>query len=71
MEQKTRAQIIKELSEKYNCSIHVTPCFIINTKHLQLNPFRLQLWAKEIVSINKYIFINNINNITNFTFITD
>jgi len=46
----TRAQVINELSEKYRCSIHLTPCFIINSKHLQLNPYRLQLWAREIVS---------------------
>jgi|KBSSwiStaDraftv2_1062776.scaffolds.fasta_scaffold292751_2 hypothetical protein len=54
-DQKNRAQVISELSEKYKCSIHLTPCFIINTKHLQLNPYRLQLWASEIVS-KKYIY---------------
>ncbi|CAG8604157.1 9457_t:CDS:2, partial [Diversispora eburnea] len=47
--QMTRAQVINGLSEKYRCSIHLIPCFIINSKHLQLNLYRLQLWARKIV----------------------
>jgi hypothetical protein len=49
-EERTRAEIISALCEKYKCDLHTTPCYIQNNRHLQLNPARLQLWAREIVS---------------------
>jgi hypothetical protein len=49
-EEKTKAEIIAALCEKYKCDLHKTPCFIQENRHLQLNPARLQLWAREIVS---------------------
>ena len=49
-EEKTRAETIAALCEKYKCDLHKTPCFIQENRHLQLNPARLQLWAREIVS---------------------
>jgi hypothetical protein len=49
-EEKTRAETIAVLCEKYKCNLHKTPCFIQENCHLQLNPARLQLWAREIVS---------------------
>ena len=44
-EEKVRSEVISTLCEKYKCSIHKTPCFIQDDRHLQLNPARLQLWA--------------------------
>ncbi|RIA90171.1 hypothetical protein C1645_823669 [Glomus cerebriforme] len=44
-EEKTRAEIISVLCEKYRCNLHLTPCYIQDSHHLQLNPARLQLWA--------------------------
>lgn len=49
-EEKTRAETIAILCEKYKCNLHTTPCFVQENRHLQLNPARLQLWAREIVS---------------------
>jgi hypothetical protein len=49
-EEKTRAETIAALCEKYKCDLHNTPCFTQENRHLQLNPARLQLWAREIVS---------------------
>jgi hypothetical protein len=49
-EEKTRSEVIATLCEKYKCHLHVTPCYIQENQHLQLNPARLQLWAREIVS---------------------
>lgn len=54
-EEKTKAETITALREKYKCNIHQTSCFIQENRHLQLNPARLQLWAREIVS-NFYLF---------------
>ncbi|POG66026.1 hypothetical protein GLOIN_2v1880119 [Rhizophagus irregularis DAOM 181602=DAOM 197198] len=34
----------------YKCDLHSTPCFIQDGRHLQLNPSRLQLWAREIIN---------------------
>ena len=48
--ERTRTEIIAMLCEKYRCSLHKTPCYIQNNRHLQLNSARLQLWAREIVS---------------------
>ena len=49
--ERTRAKTITNLCEKYKCELHKTPCFVQENRHLQLNPARLQLWAREIVSI--------------------
>ncbi|PKB99025.1 hypothetical protein RhiirA5_430392 [Rhizophagus irregularis] len=49
-EERTRAEIISVLCEKYKCNLHTTPCYIQDNRHLQLNPARLQLWAREIVN---------------------
>ena len=49
-EEKTRAETIANLCKKYKCDIHQTPCLIQDNCHLQLNPARLHLWAREIVS---------------------
>ena len=54
-EEKTKAETITALREKYKCNIHQTSCFVQENRHLQLNPARLQLWAREIVS-NFYLF---------------
>ncbi|CAB5292799.1 unnamed protein product [Rhizophagus irregularis] len=51
-EEQTRAGIIAALCEKYKCDMHNTPCFIQENRHLQLNPARLQLWAREIHNKN-------------------
>jgi coproporphyrinogen III oxidase-like Fe-S oxidoreductase len=48
-EEKLRAEVISKLCEKYKCDIHMTSCYIEHDKHLQLNPARLQLWARDIV----------------------
>ena len=56
-EEKIRSEVITTLCEKYKCNMHTTPCFIQDGRHLQLNPARLQLWAREIVIIN-HKFIN-------------
>lgn len=66
-EEKTRAEAISTLCEKYKCELHKTPCFIQENRHLQLNPARLQLWAREIVSnsdfgILIFAFIFNYDN---------
>lgn len=53
-EEKSKAETITALREKYKCNIHQTSCYIQENRHLQLNPARLQLWAREIVS-NFYI----------------
>jgi hypothetical protein len=55
-EERTRAEIISVLCEKY---IHSTPCYVQVSRYLQLiNPARLQLWAREIVSyFTKLVFI--------------
>ncbi|PKY59814.1 hypothetical protein RhiirA4_482887 [Rhizophagus irregularis] len=49
-EEKTRSEVISTLCEMYKCNIHTTPCFIQDDRHLQLNPARLQLWAREIIN---------------------
>jgi hypothetical protein len=48
-EEKSRAEVISGLCARYKCDIHMTPCYVENNKHLQLNPARLQLWARDIV----------------------
>jgi hypothetical protein len=48
-EEKTRSEVISTLCDIYKCNIHTTPCYIQDNRHLQLNPARLQLWAREIV----------------------
>lgn len=48
-DEKTRAEVITALCVKYKCDTHTTPCYIQDHRHLQLNPARLQLWAREIV----------------------
>lgn len=72
-EDKTRAETIAILCEKYKCNLHITPCFIQENRHLQLNPARLQLWAREIVSKlnlfqtkNQFYFLLYNFNYTNF-----
>ena len=59
-EERAKSEVISTLSEIYKCNIHVTPCFIQDNRHLQLNPARLQLWAREIVSFqhNTVYYIN-------------
>ena len=54
-EEKKRSEVIAILCEKYKCNMHVIPCFIQDNRHLQLNPARLQLWAREIVCL---LFLN-------------
>jgi hypothetical protein len=54
-EETTRAEVVSTLCEIYKCDMHTTPCFIQDDKHLQLNPARLQLWAREIVSFSMQI----------------
>ncbi|CAG8636190.1 6675_t:CDS:2, partial [Dentiscutata heterogama] len=44
-----QAQVIMELRNKYKCSQHVTPCYVEDEHHLQLNAARLTLWAHDIV----------------------
>ena len=44
-----RSEVIAALYAKYKCVTHGTPCYIQDNRHLQLNPARLQLWAREIV----------------------
>lgn len=58
-EEQTKAETIAALCEKYKCDVHKTPCYIQENRHLQLNPARLQLWAREIVSnlIRKLILL--------------
>ncbi|PKY50703.1 hypothetical protein RhiirA4_467303 [Rhizophagus irregularis] len=51
-EEQSRAETIAALCEKYKCDVHKTPCFIQDNHHLQLNPARLQLWAREIINKN-------------------
>ncbi|UZO25882.1 uncharacterized protein OCT59_018139 [Rhizophagus irregularis] len=54
------ASMKKEIKEYYQilkrkesrCDMHNTPCFIQENRHLQLNPARLQLWAREIHNKN-------------------
>ena len=54
-EEKTRAEVISALIKKYECEIHpTTPCYVQDDRHLQLNPARLQIWAREIVSYFKF-----------------
>jgi hypothetical protein len=53
-EEKMRAEVISALSKKYECDIHSTPCYVQDNRHLQLNPARLQIWAREIVSYLKF-----------------
>jgi hypothetical protein len=48
-DEKMRAEVITALCVKYKCDTHTTPCYIQDYRHLQLNPARLQLWAREIV----------------------
>jgi len=48
-EEKTRAEIIFKLCEKYKYDVHIIPCYVEGDRHLQLNPARLQLWAQDIV----------------------
>ncbi|CAG8802783.1 27761_t:CDS:2, partial [Dentiscutata erythropus] len=38
-----QAQIITEIRAKYQCDIHITPCYIEDNRHLQLTPARLTL----------------------------
>lgn len=58
-EEKRRSEVIADLVEMYKCDLHSTPCFIQDGRHLQLNPSRLQLWAREIVC--KVCFFINSN----------
>lgn len=51
-----QAQIINELRLKYKCFHHVTPCYIEDGRHLQLNSARLILWARDIVCISKLFY---------------
>ena len=44
-----RAEVINTLCAKYKCDSHTTLCYIQDNRHLQLNPARLQLWARKIV----------------------
>ena len=48
-EERMRSEVITALYAKYKCVTHTTPCYIQDNRHLQLNPARLQLWAREIV----------------------
>ncbi|GES75470.1 hypothetical protein GLOIN_2v1473341 [Rhizophagus clarus] len=49
-EEKLQAEVIFKLYEKYKCDFHITPCYVENNRHLQLNPARLQLWAQDILN---------------------
>ncbi|CAB5378789.1 unnamed protein product [Rhizophagus irregularis] len=49
-EEKRRSEVIADLVEMYKCDLHSTPCFIQDGRYLQLNPSRLQLWAREIIN---------------------
>ncbi|CAB5382958.1 unnamed protein product [Rhizophagus irregularis] len=49
-EEKMRSEVIATLCEKFKCNLHTTPCYIQDQRHLQLNPARLQLWAREIIN---------------------
>ncbi|PKY47154.1 hypothetical protein RhiirA4_543786 [Rhizophagus irregularis] len=51
-EEKTRAEVISALSKKYEYDIHSTPCYVQDNRHLQFNPARLQIWAREIINKN-------------------
>ena len=51
-EEKTQAEVISALCKKYECDIHSMPCYVQDNRHLQLNPARLQIWAREIVSLS-------------------
>lgn len=44
-----QAQVITELRLKYKCFHHITPCYVEDGRHLQLNTARLVLWARDIV----------------------
>jgi len=44
-----RAEVITTICTKYKCNVHTIQCYIQDNRHLQLNPARLQLWAREIV----------------------
>ena len=48
-EEKTRAEVISKLCEKYKYDVLITLCYIKDDRYLQLNPARLQLWAWDIV----------------------
>lgn len=48
-EERTRSEVIANLVAMYKCDVHTTSCFIQDGRHLQLNPSRLQLWARDIV----------------------
>jgi len=48
-EEKMRAEVIITICAKYKCNVHTISCYIQDNRHLQLNPARLQLWAREIV----------------------
>ncbi|GBC19578.2 hypothetical protein GLOIN_2v193871 [Rhizophagus irregularis DAOM 181602=DAOM 197198] len=65
-EKKRRSEVIADLVEMYKCDLHSTPCFIQDGRHLQLNPSRLQLWAREIVlfDMKSSVFINKNNSAT-------
>jgi len=52
-----RAEVITTLCAKYKCNVHTTPCYIQDNRHLQLNPARLQLWAREIVWLLNINFV--------------
>ncbi|PKB97678.1 hypothetical protein RhiirA5_432666 [Rhizophagus irregularis] len=41
-EERERSKVISTLCKMYKCNIHITPCFIQDNQHLQLNPARLQ-----------------------------
>ncbi|CAG8716394.1 15226_t:CDS:2, partial [Cetraspora pellucida] len=45
-----QAQIITELRDKYKCLQHITPCYVEDERHLPLNPARLTLWARDIIT---------------------
>ena len=48
-EERMRSEVITALYAKYKFVTHTMPCYIQDNRHLQLNPARLQLWAREIV----------------------
>ncbi len=41
--EKTKAETIATLCEKYKCDLHKISCFIQENHYLQLNPAKLQL----------------------------
>ncbi|CAG8833356.1 2509_t:CDS:2, partial [Gigaspora margarita] len=62
-----KADQITKLRQKWECKICNKICYVDGDRHLELTPYRLQMWAKDIIKKNTTIDIPPVYPIFNIT----